>query len=71
VASVRDVIVKGPKILLGAPVFRGARVPLQAIFDAIEAGDTVHDFFEGFPGVTREIGVAAREEAQALLSRKV
>ena len=70
-ASVRDVIVKNPKILHGAPVFRGTRVPLQALFDAIEAGDTLDGFLEGFPGVTREMAVAALEEAQALLSSKV
>ena len=67
---VRDVIVKNPQILHGAPVFRGTRVPLQALFDAIEAGDTLDDFLDGFPGVTREMAVAALEEAQALLSSK-
>jgi uncharacterized protein (DUF433 family) len=67
-ASEGGLIVKDPKILGGTPVFRGTRVPLQALFDSLEAGETLEEFLEGFPGVTREM--AALEEAQQLLSSK-
>jgi uncharacterized protein (DUF433 family) len=69
-ASTRDVIVKDPDILGGTPVFRGTRVPLQALFDSLEGGETLEEFLEGFPTVTREMAIAALEEAQQLLSGK-
>jgi uncharacterized protein (DUF433 family) len=65
-----DVIVKDPEILGGTPVFRGTRVPLQALFDSLESGETLEEFLEGFPSVTREMAVAALEQAQQLLSAK-
>jgi uncharacterized protein (DUF433 family) len=67
-ASLRDVIVKNPNILGGTPVFCGTRVPLQALFDSLEGGETLEDFLEGYPSVTREMAIAALEEAQQLLS---
>ena len=65
-----SVIVTNPKILSGTPVFRGTRVPLQLLFDTIERGHTLEAFLEGYPTVTREMAVAALEEAQHLLSSK-
>ena len=70
-ASTSELIVKDPEILGGTPVFRGTRVPLQALFDSIEAGETLELFLDGFPSVTREMAVAALEEARALLSSKL
>jgi len=61
------VISKNPDILGGAPVFRGTRVPIQTLFDYLEGGETLEDFLEGFPTVTRESAVAALEEAKDLL----
>ena len=68
-ASLKDVIVKDPGILGGTPVFRGTRVPLQALFDSIEGGETLEEFLEGFPSVSREMAVAALEQARELLSK--
>jgi uncharacterized protein (DUF433 family) len=70
-AALRDVIVKNPNILGGTPVFRGTRVPLQALFDSLEGGETLEDFLEGYPSVTREMAIAALEQAQQLLSAKI
>jgi len=67
--SLKDIIVKDPDILGGTPVFRGTRVPLQALFDSIESGETLEEFLEGFPSVSREMAVAALEQARELLSR--
>ena len=69
-ASLLDVIVKNSNILGGTPVFRGTRVPLQALFDSLEGGETLEDFLEGYASVTRETAIAALEEAQQLLSAK-
>jgi len=69
-ASTSDVIVRGPEILGGTPVFRGTRVPLQALFDSLEGGETLEEFLQGFPSVTREMAIAALEQAQQLLSAK-
>ena len=68
-ASLSDVIVKDPDILGGTPVFRGTRVPLQALFDSIEGGETLEEFLEGFPSGSREMAVAALEQARELLSK--
>jgi uncharacterized protein (DUF433 family) len=61
------VIVKNPDILGGTPVFRGTRVPIQALFDYLEGGETLEDFLRGFPTVSRQLAVAALEEAKHLL----
>ena len=61
------VIIRDPAILGGTPVFRGSRVPVQALFDYLEGGDTLEDFLQGFPTVSREAAVAALEEAKELL----
>ncbi|HXN52636.1 MAG TPA: DUF433 domain-containing protein [Candidatus Acidoferrum sp.] len=61
------VIIKDPDILGGTPVFRGTRVPIQTLFDYLEGGETLEDFLEGFPTVSREMAVAALEEAKHLL----
>src|SRR6202790_1704465 len=66
-ASTSEVIVKDPDILGGTPVFRGTRVPLQALFDSLEGGETLEEFLEGFPTVTREMAIAPLEEAHQLL----
>lgn len=53
--SSKDVIVKDREILGGTPVFRGTRVPLPAMFDYLEAGETLKEFLEGYPSVSREM----------------
>jgi uncharacterized protein (DUF433 family) len=64
--SRRDsVLIQDPEILGGEPVFRGTRVPLRNLFDYLEGGDSLDDFLEQFPGVTREDAVSALEEAKA------
>jgi uncharacterized protein (DUF433 family) len=62
-----EVIVKNRDVLGGTPVFRGTRVPIQTLFDYLEGGETLEDFLEGFPTVSRESAVAGLEEAKHLL----
>ena len=63
----KSVIVQDPDILSGQPVFRGTRVPFQALLDYLEGGDTLDELLEQYPGVSREQTVAALEEAKALV----
>ena len=51
----------------GVPVFRGTRVPVQTLFEYLEGGETLEDFLEGFPTVSRALASAALEEAKQLL----
>jgi uncharacterized protein (DUF433 family) len=43
-----------PKKMSGTPVFRGTRVPIQNLFDCLEEGETIIEFLDQFPTVTRE-----------------
>ena len=56
-----------PDVMSGAPVFAGTRVPVQTLLDYIEAGDSINEFLEGFPSVTRSQVIAFLEEAKALV----
>ena len=63
---VNEVIVKDPEILGGTPVFRGTRVPFQALLDYLEGEQTLAEFLDDFPTVTREAAVCALELAKSL-----
>jgi uncharacterized protein (DUF433 family) len=71
VTKAGDVVVKDPEILGGTPVFRGTRVPFQNLLDYLEGGDTLDEFLDDFPSVTREAAIAALEQAKALLVEKL
>ena len=63
----KSVIVKNPAVLSGEPVFRGTRVPFKALTDYLEGGQTLDQFLEQYPSVSREAAVAAIEEARCSL----
>jgi len=63
-----SVIVIDPEILGGTPCFRGTRVPVDSLIDYLKAGDTLDEFLDNFPSVSREASVAALEEAKAVLT---
>ena len=54
-----------PEVMGGSGVFRGTRVPVQILLDYLEAGESIDDFLDGFPSVTREQVIAFLEEAKA------
>ena len=62
-----SVIVRDKGILGGTPVFRGTRVPFQALLDYLEGGETLEEFLDDFPTVTREDAIAALELAKSSL----
>ena len=59
-----------PEKLSGIPVFAGTRVPIQNLFDYIEGGDTLEDFLDGFPPVTREQAIDVLELAKQSLLKE-
>jgi len=63
----QTVIIKDDKIMGGEPVFRGTRVPFKVLTDYLEGGDTLDQFLEQYPSVTRELAIAAIEEARSSL----
>ncbi len=63
----QSVIVKDPNFLGGEPVFRGTRVPFKILTDYLEGGDTLDQFLEQYPTVSRELAIAAIEEARSSL----
>jgi uncharacterized protein (DUF433 family) len=63
----KNVIIKNENILGGEPVFRGTRVPFKILIDYLEGGDTLDQFLEQYPSVSRELAIAAIEEARSSL----
>ncbi|HEY0073154.1 MAG TPA: DUF433 domain-containing protein [Abditibacteriaceae bacterium] len=59
-----QIISISPDVMSGTPVFAGTRVPIQTLFDYLEAGETIDDFLQGFPSVQREQIVTFLEEAK-------
>ena len=66
-AASPKVIHSNPNILGGTPVFVGTRVPLQNLIDCLEAGDSLDQFLDSFPSVSREQAIAALELAREAL----
>jgi uncharacterized protein (DUF433 family) len=56
-----------PEIMGGTPVFRGTRVPFKNLLDYLGGGDSLDEFLDSFPSVTREQAVAALNEAGQML----
>jgi uncharacterized protein (DUF433 family) len=59
--ELKGIIHSDPEIMGGTPVFVGTRVPLQNLIDSLEGGESVEDFLEAFPTVTREQAIAVIE----------
>ena len=68
---VSEVIISDPEILSGMPVFRGTRVPFKNLLDYLEGGQTLDDFLDDFPAVTRAAAIAALEHAKELVIAQV
>jgi uncharacterized protein (DUF433 family) len=67
----QPIICRDPEIMGGAPVFRGTRVPVQTLLDYLEGGESIDQFLEGFPSVTREQVIAFLEDAKDKLVESV
>ena len=64
-----SIINRDPEILGGTPVFMGTRVPIKALFDYLEAGDSLDEFLDDFPSVKRSQVLELLELAQHNLTR--
>ena len=67
---VTAVVHSDPEILGGTPVFVGTRVPLQNLIDYLAGGDSLDEFLEQFPSVSREQAQAALELARDILEER-
>ena len=57
-------------ILGGQPVFSGTRVPVESLFDHLEAGISLYEFLEDFPTVTKEQAIAVLDVSNKLMSSR-
>lgn len=58
-----------PDIMSGAPVFRGTRVPVEALISNLEAGLSLDEFLQNFPSVKREQALEVLEFSKATLQK--
>src|SRR5438045_8550796 len=63
----KQIISTDPEILSGTPVFAGTRVPVKNLFDYLQAGDTLDEFLDDFPSVTRENAIAALQLGREMI----
>jgi uncharacterized protein (DUF433 family) len=66
-----SVVKVDPEIMSGTPCFAGTRVPARTLIDYIEGGDTLDEFLEQFPTVSRKQAVAYLEESAAMLEKSL
>jgi uncharacterized protein (DUF433 family) len=62
-------ITSDSEIVSGTPVFRGTRVPVEALLNNLEAGLTLDEFLDNFPTVTREQALQVLEFSKSTLMR--
>jgi uncharacterized protein (DUF433 family) len=68
--DIKKIISKDSEILGGIPVFSGTRVPIDSLFDHLEAGVSLDEFLDDFPTVSRDQAVALLEIASKILNSK-
>ncbi|WP_035563313.1 DUF433 domain-containing protein [Hymenobacter sp. IS2118] len=68
--DIKTLITVDPDILGGQPVFAGTRVPVESLFDHLEAGVALDEFLDDFPTVAKAQAVALLEMANRLVTAK-
>ena len=69
--NMQEAITRDPEVMHGTPVFRGTRVPVQTLFDYLENGDSLDEFLEGFPTISRDVAIQVLEECKELRLARV
>jgi uncharacterized protein (DUF433 family) len=67
----KQIITSFPDVMGGTPVFAGTRVPVQTFIDYIKGGESIDDFLDGFPTVSKEQVIAFLEEAKERMIKMV
>ena len=62
-----DLVTCNPRIMSGTPVFKNTRVPIKNLIDYLEAGDSLDEFLEDFPSVSRKQAMQALELAKEIM----
>ena len=62
--AMKPPICTAPDVLGGTPVFAGTRVPIQTLLDYLEGGESIDDFLDGFPSVSRDQIISFLEMAK-------
>ncbi|MEP7168609.1 MAG: DUF433 domain-containing protein [Bacteroidota bacterium] len=65
----KSVIISDKDIMGGTPVFAGTRVPVQYLFERLEGGETVNEFVESYPTVTKKQAKEAIKLAEKLIEK--
>ncbi|HEV8081621.1 MAG TPA: DUF433 domain-containing protein [Chitinophagaceae bacterium] len=68
--GIHEIITIDEGILGGQPVFKGTRVPVESLFDHLEAGVPLDEFLDDFPTVAKEQAIALLDIANKLLTSK-
>ena len=65
-----EIISVNPEVLGNQPVFKGTRVTIESLFDYLESGETMDQFIDDFPSVSKDQAIAVIEIASKLMSSK-
>lgn len=68
--GIKEIITVDQDILGGQPVFKNTRVPVESLFDHLEAGVSLDEFLDDFPTVSKEQAIALLDLANKLLTSK-
>lgn len=66
--SIQELVTTDKEVLAGQPVFKGTRVPVESLFDYLEAGVSIDDFLEEFPSVDKEQAIAILDIANKMIT---
>ncbi len=69
--QLENVLSHDPNIMSGAICFSGTHVPVQALLDTLDDGDSVSDFLRGFPDVTAQQAQTVLRWEQSQARQKV
>ena len=65
--AVDDFITCDTEIMSGTPVFKNTRVPIKNLIDYLEVGESLDEFLEDFPSVSREQAIQALKFAREMI----
>ena len=68
--DIHSIITIDNEILGGQPVFTGTRVPVESLFDHLEAGVPLDEFLDEFPSVSKAQAVALLDAANKIMTSK-